>query len=416
MKTKNLSYILFAILFIFTSCGDGTTNSGHSDIIDNPQFEKSVLDSITVKTLPTKTQYSVGETLDPTGLVLQGNYIDYFSDGSTQTSKRDIDYNTYKKELAFSPTNLSTEGSINITVTYNKKSTTFNITVGKSSSDSKYPSWFKSVSIGGNENYNVFYIDNDAYNEVNKNFTPEEKVNDYLYEYIKYINGLTLNESLTDGKTIQATEIKNNMTGDDAKWRLYALIGTLDSNSEVSIYNGFNDVCAPAIEEITKNIGITSGNTLVDKAMFKLYYRAIANYIYGRAYNNTNSTYTTEKANIEKVLGNVNNANSTSYSIYNQDDTIHPEALQRFDQMITKAADRLNIDVNELRKIVNLSFATSGVEGILDKLCPVLGIHQDACPNNQMVDVISNVKAEDMVAQSKLNKSIFSQDFGRELC
>ena len=46
MKTKILSFILFAILLIFTSCGDGTTNSGHSDIIDNPQFEKSVLDKI----------------------------------------------------------------------------------------------------------------------------------------------------------------------------------------------------------------------------------------------------------------------------------------------------------------------------------------------------------------------------------
>ena len=151
MKTKILSFILFAILLIFTSCGDGTTNSGNSDINDNPQFEKSVLDSITVKTLPTKTQYSVGETLDPTGLVLQGNYIDYFSDGSTQTSKRDIDYNTYKNELAFSPTNLTTEGTIKITVTYNKKSTNFDITVGKSSSNSEYPDWFKPVSIGGSD-------------------------------------------------------------------------------------------------------------------------------------------------------------------------------------------------------------------------------------------------------------------------
>ena len=139
MKTKILSFILFAILLIFTSCGDGTTNSGNSDINDNPQFEKSVLDSITVKTLPTKTQYSVGETLDPTGLVLQGIYIDYFSDGSTQTSKRDIDYNTYKNELAFSPTNLTTEGTIKITVTYNKKTTSFDVTVGKSSSNSEYP-------------------------------------------------------------------------------------------------------------------------------------------------------------------------------------------------------------------------------------------------------------------------------------
>ena len=187
MKTKNLSYILFAILFIFTSCGDGTTNSGHSDIIDNPQFEKSVLDSITVKTLPTKTQYSVGETLDPTGLVLQGNYIDYFSDGSTQTSKRDIDYNTYKKELAFSPTNLSTEGTIKITVTYNKKSTTFNITVGKSSSDSKYADWFKEVKIGGEDSpIKIRYVDAlSSYKLVDKIYdqTAGDLLNHYQYQY-----------------------------------------------------------------------------------------------------------------------------------------------------------------------------------------------------------------------------------------
>ena len=66
--------------------------------------------------------------------------------------------------------------------------------------------------------------------------------------------------------------------------------------------------------------------------------------------------------------------------------------------MVITAATKLGVSENEVRDIVNLSFATSGVEGILDKLCPVLEIHQGACPNNQMVDVINNVKAEDMVA------------------
>ena len=129
MKTKNLSYILFAILFIFTSCGDGTTNSGHSDIIDNPQFEKSVLDSITVKTLPTKTQYSVGETLDPIGLVLKASYTDYYSDESTKTSTRDMSYAEFKDEIDFFGTDFSTSGTKSITVTYNGKSTSFEVVV-----------------------------------------------------------------------------------------------------------------------------------------------------------------------------------------------------------------------------------------------------------------------------------------------
>lgn len=422
MKSKILSFILFAILLIFTSCGDGTTNSGNSDINDNPQFEKSFLDSITVKTLPTKTQYSVGETLDPTGLVLQGNYIDYFSDGSTQTSKRDIDYNTYKNELAFSPTNLSTEGTINITVTYNKKSTTFNITVGKSSSDSKYPSWFKSVSIGGNENYNVFYIDNDAYNEYNITFTKNEKINDYLAAYIDYINGLDLNKNLIG-------DVENNLKniiikGYSAGQKFDLLLGTAgdDTGLIYSEVNGINDICAPAIEEITKNIGISGNdeyNKDFDKTMFELYYRAIANEVYNYA-NSGSKTYTDEKNDIQYRLSYANNIAGTDYNIYQEDGTIHPEALQRFDQMITRASDRLNIDVNDLYNIVNLSFTASAIEGTHDQLSESLLVnehkHTDACCNNEMVDVIENVKVDDMVAQAKLTKSIFSQNFGRELC
>lgn len=420
MKTKILSFILFAILLIFTSCGDGTTNSGNSDINDNPQFEKSVLDSITVKTLPTKTQYSVGETLDPTGLVLQGNYIDYFSDGSTQTSKRDIDYNTYKNELAFSPTNLSTEGSIKITVTYNKKSTTFNITVGKSSSDSKYADWFKEVKIGGEDSpYKVYYVDNAQYNEDN-DFTAEEKVNDYLDEYIKHIKSLTLNKNLTDNIEIDFDKIKDY----PKEQRLDLLLGTAgdDTGLIYSQVNGINDVCAPAIEKITKNIGISGNdeyNKDFDKTMFELYYRTIANEVYNYA-NSGSKTYTDEKNDIQYRLSYANNIAGTDYNIYQEDDTIHPEALQRFDQMITKAADRLNIDVNDLYNIVNLSFTASAIEGTHDQLSESLLVnehkHTDECCNNEMVDVIENVKVDDMVAKSKLNKSIFSQDFGRELC
>ena len=37
----------------------------------------------------------------------------------------------------------------------------------------------------------------------------------------------------------------------------------------------------------------------------------------------------------------------------------------------------------------------------------------DTCPENEMMDVIKNAE---LIAQVKLNKSIFSQDYGRELC
>ena len=426
-----LIFCLFTILIIFTSCGDGTTNSGHSDIIDNPQFEKSVLDSITVKTLPTKTQYSVGETLDPTGLVLQGNYIDYFSDGSTQTSKRDIDYNTYKNELAFSPTNLSTEGTIKITVTYNKKSTTFNITVGKSSSDSKYPSWFKSVLIGGNENYNVFYIDNDAYNEYNITFTKNEKINDYLAAYIDYINGLDLNKNLIG-------DVENNLKniiikGYSAGQKFDLLIGTTadDTGTIYSEVNGINDICAPAIREIAKNVADT--NKEFDLDYFYLNYRAIENEVYGVAYNKNNETYLNKKTEIENDLKNNNDHYKVNYSIYQTDGTIHPDAVQYFNDAIKTAATKLKTQYPQIENMetivynfVNLSFTASAIEGTHDQLSESLLVnehkHTDECCNNEMVDTIYGVEYEEMteplnpIAQAKLNKSIFSQDFGRELC
>ena len=209
------------------------------------------------------------------------------------------------------------------------------------------------------------------------------------------------------------------------------MIGTIDPKKEnMCPYNGINDVCAPAIEKITKNIGISGNdeyNKEFDRVMFELYYRAIANEVYNYAYSGS-KTYTDEKNDIQYRLSYANNIAGTDYKIYQEDSTIHPEALQRFDQMITRAADRLNIDVNELRKIVNLSLTASAIEGTHDNTITWTNeygqtVHHNSfnagnanCTTNEMVDVIEDVKVEDMVAKSKLNKSIFSQNFGRELC
>lgn len=424
MKTKILSFILFAILLIFTSCGDGTTNT---DINDNPQFEKSVLDSITVKTLPTKTQYSVGETLDPTGLVLQGNYIDYFSDGSTQTSKLDIDYNTYKNELAFSPTNLSTEGTINITVTYNKKSTTFNITVGKSSSDSEYPEWFKEVKIGGEDSPYKVYIPKHSYNDFNQ--LVDGSINNYLDQYQKYIASLSLNEELTGGVEIDFAQIKE-LSGQNEQYKLDTVIGTI-KNTDPNTIKGINNVCAPAIEEITKNIGI-SGNNALDKARFKYYCWAIENYIYDIASDGCNAQSETEKNGPNGIIASWEGAHTNRgldipfdlYITENNTTSLNPQIFTEMDKMVTASVNRFTTQGKQVTKedvynILNLSLNASAIEGMHDDLSTSHAIehtHTDSCYNNQMVDVIGNVKVDDMVAQAKLNKSIFSQDFGRELC
>lgn len=258
----------------------------------------------------------------------------------------------------------------------------------------------------------MFVIDNNAYNETN-NFTAEEKINDYLDKYIEHINGLTLNKELTGEIEIPTTAIKN-MAGDNAEWRFDALIGTTSKNEISTNTIGINNVCKPAIETITKNIGITSNNPEdmeLDKVMFELYYRAIDNEVYNYANSGTN-TYTEEKDNIEYSLSYANQTAGTSYKIYKEDGTIHQEALQRFDDMINVAATKLKkqgkqVEVKDLYNIINLSFTASSIEGIHDYLSSTLLVnehkHTDECYNNEMVDVIGDVEVDEMTPSPKPN-------------
>lgn len=271
---------------------------------------------------------------------------------------------------------------------------------------------FKETPIGGEDSpYEVFVIDNNAYNEEtefvnNGSADVERKVNDYLDEYIKCINSFPLNKELTGEIEIPTTAIKN-MAGDNAEWRFDALIGTISKNEISTNTIGINDVCKPAIETITKNIGITSNNPEdmeLDKVMFELYYRAIDNEVYNYANSGTN-TYTEEKDNIEYSLSYANQTAGTSYKIYKEDGTIHQEALQRFDDMINAAATKLKkqgkqVEVKDLYNIINLSFTASSIEGIHDYLSSTLLVnehkHTDECYNNEMVDVIGDVDVDEM--------------------
>ena len=121
---KKLIFALTIISLFFLSCSDETVKPG-----GDYQFEGSVLQSIEVKTLPTKTVYSVGEEFEPDGLVLTANYIDYFANGETRTSTQEIKYSVYKDSITFSPIIFSSVGEKVITVTYEGKSTSFSVTV-----------------------------------------------------------------------------------------------------------------------------------------------------------------------------------------------------------------------------------------------------------------------------------------------
>ncbi len=91
---------------------------------------EKTLDSISIKTLPIKTEYKVNEEFDPTGLEITANYTNYYSDNSSKSYSNDI---SYDNNMCFSGTDFSTAGTKTITVTYTEnetsKSATFEITV-----------------------------------------------------------------------------------------------------------------------------------------------------------------------------------------------------------------------------------------------------------------------------------------------
>jgi hypothetical protein len=99
-------------------------NVGEGSLILN------TFDSISIKTLPTKTEYKVNEEFDPTGLEITAIYTNYYSDNSTMSYSNDI---SYDNNMTFSGTDFSTVGTKTITVTYTENETsqtaTFEITV-----------------------------------------------------------------------------------------------------------------------------------------------------------------------------------------------------------------------------------------------------------------------------------------------
>lgn len=77
--------------------------------------------SISVSSVPTKTNYNVGDTLNVYGLIIEAKYSD--------RSKEIIESDFVSRGVSFTPTKLSTAGTQAVTVTYGGKTTSFNVTV-----------------------------------------------------------------------------------------------------------------------------------------------------------------------------------------------------------------------------------------------------------------------------------------------
>ena len=269
----------------------------------------------------------------------------------------------------------------------------------------EYSTWFEEKNIGGEGSpIKIRYVNLDAQPDSG---TATEKNQDRVNQYKKYIKSFTLNNELSNVK------LDNTVDSFDA------LIGSTNENAYYD-KNGINDVCAPAIEKITQNIS-NSGN-IIDKTLFKMYYQAISNEAYRIGYgyddiNNNNEAkakYEETQNFLARLNGNENLPFANKY-FYNESGKLNPEVVTAFDTAIQTAATKLGYeDTTELYKYINLSLMGNAIKGTHDYIASSINhTISDTCPENEMMDVIKNAE---LIVQAKLNKSIFSQDYGRELC
>ncbi len=91
------------------------------------------LTNLSVKSMPSKTEYTVGDTLDTTGLVLNGHY-----EGTWHSVSLDKDVEI-TSGFTCTPTTLDTAGTQTITVNYDGQSTSFDVTVKEKEMPSPTP-------------------------------------------------------------------------------------------------------------------------------------------------------------------------------------------------------------------------------------------------------------------------------------
>lgn len=103
--------------------------------------------SIYIKTAPTKTSYEVGETFDPTGLVVTVNYSD--------STSQDVSYLSNPTSFTFNPSTSTSLSKLNtsVTITYGGKSASQSITVSD-------PVSLSSISISGQA---TSFVEGDAF-------------------------------------------------------------------------------------------------------------------------------------------------------------------------------------------------------------------------------------------------------------
>ena len=124
LKSKKLAKVLFAILFgatILTGCENNVSESDKT--IDNPSNPSAPsvigekINSVSITKMPTKTQYTVGDKFDATGLEVNVNKTTSYSDNTTKTSDVSVKYVDEKDSFEFIFDSSKT-GTVYVSVSY----------------------------------------------------------------------------------------------------------------------------------------------------------------------------------------------------------------------------------------------------------------------------------------------------------
>ncbi len=154
-----------------------------------PASSAKTLTSISVNTAPTKTTYTVGETFDPTGLVINRNYSDSTSDTYT--------YSGHTSEFTFTPSTSTqlTTSNVSVTISYGGKSTSQAIAVNEAA--------VGELTASLNEEGRIFYVGESINNDdINVEKGSQNLYDDFLLEGSQdYSYTFTYNDAPSGGGT-----------------------------------------------------------------------------------------------------------------------------------------------------------------------------------------------------------------------
>lgn len=274
-----------------------------------------------------------------------------------------------------------------------------------------YDSYFKIQTIGGeNSNYKVAFP---AWNEYSETLLGEQQgivepismMNSFNDNFKTYINSINFSDSF---KSKYDTDIEFK------KYTDYTTDISIDySENFDGLINNLYDICAPVFADITENIQISDDATL-DQKRFYYYYRAINNEAYKDGYSDRfdyssdsnyqgKTYYTDEKDNIISGWANINN-NSTAPIADIETDMVNgcPQVIQQMNLMLTGAANKMGVELNDLQNIMNLALVRQTLDAVHDytRITTDHSVHQE----NNLIDVIKNTAEAQASTQNEISR------------